>query len=499
MPKNNKNQRSLTRPPVVVILGHVDYGKTTILDFIRKTKVAEKESGGITQHIGAYQIEHQGKKITFIDTPGHEMFSAMRSRGAEIADIAVLVVAAEEGIKPQTKEAIEHTRKAKLPLIVAINKIDKKEAQPEKIKNELSVNKVLVESLGGDIPQVNTSAKTGQGIDELLEIINLVAEMEELKSNEKQSAEGVVIEAHRDDKRGITATLLVKQGTLTNKDVLATSSAWGKIKTMEDFRFKPIQKALPSMPVIVTGFNQAPQMGESFSVFESIEKAQSQVKKKEPIEGKRTVSPDESDKKTLNIILKADVCGCLEALEESLKNIQSDEVALNIIKANIGQVTDSDVKLAETTNSKIIGFRVKIGSSIRRLAQQKKIRIITFDVVYELIQEVRQLLANLLEPEIIINSIGQLKVLALFRTEKDRQIIGGKVIRGKAKQGALIKVIREGKELGQGKVVRLQRDKKETDEVSKDQECGILFKGSTRIEEKDILEFFEEEKRKKEL
>jgi len=499
MPKNNKNQRSLTRPPVVVILGHVDHGKTTILDFIRKTKVAEKESGGITQHIGAYQIEHQGKKITFIDTPGHEMFSAMRSRGAEIADIAVLVVAAEEGIKPQTKEAIEHTRKAKLPLIVAINKIDKKEAQPEKIKNELSVNKVLVESLGGDIPQVNTSAKTGQGIDELLEIINLVAEMEELKSNEKQSAEGVVIEAHRDDKRGITATLLVKQGTLTNKDVLATSSAWGKIKTMEDFRFKPIQLALPSMPVIVTGFNQAPQMGESFSVFESIEKAQSQVKKKEPIEGKRTVSPDESDKKTLNIILKADVCGCLEALEESLKNIQSDEVALNIIKANIGQVTDSDVKLAETTNSKIIGFRVKIGSSIRRLAQQKKIRIITFDVVYELIQEVRQLLANLLEPEIIINSIGQLKVLALFRTEKDRQIIGGKVIRGKAKQGALIKVIREGKELGQGKVVRLQRDKKETDEVSKDQECGILFKGSTRIEEKDILEFFEEEKRKKEL
>ncbi|MBU1176912.1 GTP-binding protein, partial [Patescibacteria group bacterium] len=268
-----------TKPPVVVILGHVDHGKTSILDYIRKSKITEKESGGITQHIGAYQIEHNDKKITFIDTPGHEAFSAMRSRGAKVADIAILVIAAEEGIKPQTKEAIDHIKKTGIPVIVALNKIDKKEAQPEKVKGELVKKEVIVESLGGQVPSINLSAKTGQGIDELLEIILLIAEMEELKTTADAPASGIVIESNHNKQRGATATLLIKEGTLSNKDIIGTDSACGKIKTMEDFQFNPIKKATVSMPVIITGFNKVPQTGEKFSVLDDLEHAQARIEK----------------------------------------------------------------------------------------------------------------------------------------------------------------------------------------------------------------------------
>jgi len=309
MPKKTKEKQNSfqPKPPVVVILGHVDHGKTSILDYIRQTKVAEKEAGGITQHIGAYQIEEQGKKITFIDTPGHEAFSAMRSRGAKVADMAVLVIAAEEGIKPQTKEAIIHIKKIGLPLIVALNKIDKKEAQPEKVKKELSENNIVVESLGGQVPSVNLSAKTGQGIDELLEMIILMAEMEELKTKTDQPASGLVIESYQDSRRGPTATLLVKKGTLKNKDIVGTDSASGRIKTMEDFQFQPIGKATASMPVIVTGFNQVPQIGEKFSVFNSLEEAQVRIAKKTAKrKEEKEVFVFEPKKKILNIILNAE-------------------------------------------------------------------------------------------------------------------------------------------------------------------------------------------------
>jgi translation initiation factor IF-2 len=499
--KTDKKQNNLQpRPPVVVILGHVDHGKTSILDYIRKTKIAEKEAGGITQHIGAYQIEHQGKKITFIDTPGHEAFSAMRSRGAKVADIAVLVVAAEEGVKPQTKEAINHIKKTGIPLIVALNKIDKKEAQPEKVKGELAENGIIVESLGGQVPSVNLSAKTGQGIDELLEIILLVAEMEELKSQPGQPASGVVIESYRDDRRGATATLLVKEGTLRSKDIVGTDSAIGRIKTMEDFQSNPLEKATASTPVIVTGFNQVPQVGEKFSVFNSLEEAQARVNKKAAKrKEEKEVLVFEPDKKILNIILKTDVHGSLEAIKESLKSIPREEVMLRILKAEVGEINESDIKLAESAHAKIIGFRVKTSSRVRELAQQRKVKILLFEVIYELIQGIRELLSQLLEPEIIKNVLGQLKVLALFRTEKDRQIIGGKVIKGQIKRGALIDVIRENKKIGQGKIIQLQRNKKDVEEVAKDQECGILFKGTTTIEKGDILEIYEEERKKREI
>lgn len=495
-----QNKEFKTKPPVVVILGHVDHGKTSILDHIRKSHITEKESGGITQHIGAYQVEYQNKKITFIDTPGHEAFSAMRSRGAKVADIAILVVAAEEGIKPQTKEAITIIKKIGLPVIVALNKIDKKEAQPERVKEGLAKNDLIVESMGGQIPSVNVSAKNGQGIDELLEMLILVAEMNELKSPIDQPASGVIIESRRDNQRGATATLLVKQGTLRDKDIIGTDSTIGRVKTMEDFQSKPIKKATASTPVIITGLNQVPQVGEKFSVFETLEQAQTRVDKKiAKRKGEKEIFVLEPDKKILNIILKADVQGSLEAIKESFKSIPADEVILRILKSEVGDVTESDIKLAESARAKIVGFRVKASSTIQELAQQKKVKIALFEIIYELIQGTRELLSNLLKPEIVKNVLGQLKVLAIFRTDKDRQIIGGKVISGQIKKSVLLDIIRNSEKKGQGKIIQLQRDKKEIDEVNKNQECGIQFKGTALIEKGDILEAYEEERKKREI
>ncbi|MBU2067979.1 translation initiation factor IF-2 [Patescibacteria group bacterium] len=500
--KKEQKKKLQTRPPVVVILGHVDHGKTSILDYIRKSKVAEKESGGITQHIGAYQVEHQDKLITFIDTPGHEAFSAMRSRGAKIADIAILVVAAEEGIKPQTKEAIQHIKKTGIPAIVAINKIDKKEAQPEKVKGELAKQDILVESFNGSVPSINVSAKTGQGIDNLLEMINLVSEMEELKDDPNQPTSGAIVESNCNSQRGNTATLLVREGILTNKDIIGTDSAFGKVKIMEDFQGKPIKEATASTPAVVTGFNQVPQVGEKFYIFDNLNEAQARVNRKsakrQP-EDNKEVLVFEANKKILNIILKCDVYGCLEAIKESLRSIPSEEVAIRILKADAGEINESDIKLAESAKAKIISFRSKTSSAIQRLANQKKVKIITFDIIYELIQAVRELLSKLLEPEITRNVIGQLKVLAVFRTEKDKQIIGGKVTNGQAKQGIQADIIRGTTKIGKGRIAQLQRDKKEIDEVNKGQECGIQFRGDTIIEEGDILEFYQEERKKKEI
>ncbi len=502
MPKKTTKQsdKLQLRPPVVVILGHVDHGKTSILDHIRETKIAEKEAGGITQHIGAYQIEHQDKKITFIDTPGHEAFSAIRSRGAKVADIAVLVVAAEEGVKPQTEEAIEHIKKSGLPTIVALNKIDKKEAQPEKVKGELAKHDLVVESLNGQIPSVNISAKTGQGIDGLLEMIILVAEMEELKTDPDQPAAGVVIEAYQDQRRGATATLLIKEGTLSNKDIVGTDSAYGRIKTMEDFQRQPIEKATASSPIVITGLDQVPQVGEKFFVFDGPEEAQARIAKK-AIKRKeeKEVFVFEPSQKVLNIILKADVQGSLEAIRESFKSIPSEEVTLRILKAEVGEVNESDIKLAESAQAKIVTFRLKISSAGRELAQQKKIKILSFEVIYELIQAVRELLAKLLEPETIKNVIGRIKVLALFRKEKDRQIIGGRVTDGLVKKGGSIEISRQDKKTGRAKLIQLQRDKKDVDQVVKGQDCGLLLETPTAIEKGDILEIYEEEIKKREL
>jgi len=500
--KDNKNNTNniKPKPPVVVILGHVDHGKSSLLQKIREDfKILEKESGGITQHIGAYQITYQGKIITFIDTPGHEAFSAMRSRGAKVADIAILVVAAEEGVKPQTKEAITHIKKTGIPVIVVINKIDKPQAQPERVKQELKENGIVVESLNGDVPCVLTSAKTGQGIDELLEIINLVAEMQELKYNPSRPASGVIIESYSDSKRGPTATLLIREGTLKNTDIIGTGSTYGKIKSMEDFQFRPIKNAPAGTPVIITGLENVPGVGEKFSVFPSIKEAKEQSERKSAKrKEKREVINELGEKKVLNIILKTDVKGSIEAIYQSLKTIPQEEVIIRILKAEPGDISENDIKLAESSNGKIIGFRVKAPSKIKDIAKRKDIKIYIFEVIYELVQKIRELASSLLEPEIVKKTIGKVKILAIFSKTKRGQIIGGRVIDGQAKKG-LANIIREEKVIGEGKIDELQHNKKDVSFVEKGMECGILFNTNIAVQKGDILEIYEEERIKRNL
>lgn len=481
----------------MVVLGHVDSGKTSILDTIRKTQVAEKESGGITQHVGAYEIEKDDKKITFIDTPGHEAFFAMRSRGAKVADLAILVIDASQGVQAQTKEAIEHIKKAGISQVVAINKIDLPQADPERAKRDLTREGLLVEEMGGKIPSIEVSAKTGQGISDLLELILLVAEMENLKTDLQKSAEGVVIESYLDSQRGPTTTLILNQGKLRIGQIVGTPSAFGKIKTLEDFRSAPILEVLPSQPAIVLGFEEVPRVGEKFKVFSNIEEARANLKI-----GEKKVSEVisiEEGQKILNLILKADVLGSLEAIEEVLKNLPQEKVILRILKAEVGEITESDIKLALQAKAKILGFRTKINPIAKNLAEREKIKIRQFEVIYDLVEWVRISLEKLVEPESVRTDLGKIKILALFLTEKNRQVVGGKVIEGEVKKGAQIEVMRGEEIIGKGKLVNLQRDKKDIEQVSKGQECGLLFEGETKIEEGDILLIYIQEKRKGEL
>jgi len=473
----------------VVVLGHIDHGKTSLLDQIRKTHLAGKEAGGITQHIGAYQIVEDDKKITFIDTPGHEAFSAMRSRGAKVADLAILVVDSSEGVKAQTKEAISHIKKSGIPIIVTLNKIDKPEANPEKVKRELVQEDVVVESLGGKTPSIEISALTGQGISELLELILLVAEMENLKGELAKEAEGVVIESYLDRQRGPTATLLITEGVLKESDVLGTSSTFGKIKKLENFQGHSIEKAQPSDPAIVIGFENVPKVGENFKVFPDLEMAKSHLK----ITEKKNLEVLEisSDQKVLSLILKVDVLGSIEALEEVLNNLPQERAMLRILKSEAGEVNESDVKLAKGGKALILGFRVKINPTAKILAEREKIKIMTFDVIYDLVEGVRKFMERGLQPEIIRTDLGKVKTLTIFLTEKSRQIIGGKVIEGEAKKGALIEIFRGQNPVGKGKLVNLQKNKKDIDRIPKGEECGILYEGDTKVEEGDILMIYE--------
>lgn len=483
--EEGKNQNLITRPPVVVVLGHIDHGKSSLIEKIKEIKILEREAGGITQHIGAYEIEHQGKKITFIDTPGHEAFSQMRSRGAKVADIAILVVAADEGVKPQTKEAISHIKKSQIPIIVAINKIDKPGADPEKVKRELQKEEILVEDFGGKIPSVNLSAKTGQGISDLLELILLIAEMENFKSDISKPASGVIIESYLDSQRGPTATLILNQGKLEPGQIIGTSSAFGKIKTLEDFQGLSLSETFPSQPVVVLGFENVPRVGEKFEVFSEIEEAKTNLKiaeKKAP-----KVISIEPDQKVLNLILKADVLGSLEAIEEVLKNLPQDKIILRILKGEVGEITESDVKIAVQAKAKILGFRVKINHIAQQLAEREKIKIMQFEVIYDLAERVRKYTEKMLEPEIVRTDLGKIKTLVVFLTEKNRQIVGGKIIEGEVKKGVSIEVQREGEIIGRGKLINLQRNKKDIDLARKGEEVGILYEGEARIEVGDAL------------
>jgi translation initiation factor IF-2 len=496
--KVEKNKGKLeVRPPIVVMLGHVDHGKSSLLEAIKDFKITAKESGGITQHIAAYQIEEKGKKITFIDTPGHQAFSQMRSRGARVADIAILVVDTVEGVKSQTKEVISHIKESVIPTIVALNKIDKAEADPEKVKRQLEKEGLLVESVGGEIPSVEISAITKKGIVELLDLILILAEMGELKADFECSAEGVVIESCLDNLRGPTATLLLRNGSLKKGDVIGTESTFTKVKKIENFKRQEIKRAYPSDPVIIFGFNQAPKVGEKFKVFSDQEHALANIGCGPDLVCNASKNNQEGNGKAVCLILKADVLGSLEALEGILDSLPREKVFLRIIKSEMGNVGESDIKLAVGSRAPIFAFRVKTDNIAKKIAEREKIKIKNFDVIYDLVESVKKLMEDKIELEEVRTDLGKVKVLAKFMMGKNRQIIGGKVIEGTVKRGVLIDVCRmienQEEKIGTGKMINLQKNKKDVEEVKKKDECGILFEG-VKVEEGDILSFYSKEK-----
>lgn len=519
-----KESKKNIRPPIVVVMGHVDHGKTKILDYIRKAKVAEGESGGITQHIGAYEASHKGNRITFIDTPGHEAFSAMRSRGANIADIAVLVVAAEEGVKPQTKEAIKIIKDAGIPFVVALNKMDKEGANAEKVKQELAENDIQVESWSGKIPSVNISAKTGEGMDELLDTILLLAELEDLQWDPARLSHGVVIESHRDNQVGNTATLLLRDGMLTKKHILVFGGGTERIKMMKDFSGHSIEEARASMPAVLSGLHTLPAVGEPFAAFAAQKEAEIFMKEQEGIktadEEMLNAVPDvkeqavqekkegeaaevvEKPKRALvfPLILKSDVAGSKEALDAMLGAMRYPEIELKLIKSDVGDVNESDIKFAIAARAPlIIGFRVGVLSEAKQLAENYRIRIATHDIIYELADEIKKAMEDALPGEIKENEAGRLTVLALFTKNGSRQVVGGRVETGTMRKGLKCKIMRGDERLGLCKLTGLQREKNAVEEVPKSAECGCAIDANTAIEKGDTIVLFDEEKIRRKL
>ncbi len=491
------------RPPIVVVMGHVDHGKTTLLDKIRQSKVADFEIGKITQHIGAYQVKINNKKninniITFLDTPGHEAFSAMRAHGANITDIAILVVAADDGVKPQTKEAISHAKAAGIPILVAINKVDKPEADIEKVKRELGELGLVSEEWGGDTVMLPISAKSGKGVEKILEILLVIAELEDLKAQKNIGASGVVIESHMERGMGPVATVLIQNGVLKTKDVILLNNTYGKIKKIENDKGVSVNKAFPSDPVRVIGLKNVANFGDIFEVAKDEKEARFKLLSK-PTKTKKThLSLGEISQKIklgqikeLNILLKTDTQGSLTAIQDALSNLSNDEVVVRVVHSGIGDVTENDVNLAISAKALIIGFSVLINSAAKNLAYIHGIKINTYNIIYELIDDISSGLSGLLEPEIVEKSLGKLKVLKIFKSNKDYKIIGGKVISGKILKSSDIKIVRDKENIGIGVIDSLEKEKKSTSEVTEGFECGLGLNTKTAIEIGDIIESFE--------
>ncbi|MCX6762666.1 MAG: translation initiation factor IF-2 [Candidatus Moranbacteria bacterium] len=501
---SGKNLRH--RAPVVTILGHVDHGKTTLLDAIRKTSVVEKEAGGITQHISAYQVKKKGELVTFVDTPGHEAFSAMRERGVSMADIAILVVAADDGVRPQTEEVINYLKEKKIPMVVAINKIDKPNANIQRVKQELADRGIVIEDWGGDVVAAEVSAKQNLGIDELLDMVLLVAEVEDLKADDRRLPLGVVIESHLDPKKGNMATVLVRTGTLKEGQDILAGSVVGRVRRLEDFKGRQIKEAGPSMPVTVIGLHQSPNVNDVLQGVADLKLAKMSQKEMQSSEfggvkrfdaqqlGK---SIEDQNVKKLNIVLKTDVQGSLEAIGQILGAIKSDEVAINYIHQGVGDITESDVKLGQTSGAVVFGFNIQPTTVAKRLAEMSKVEIKSYKVIYELVEDIKKRLEGMLGEEIVRTDLGKLKVLAVFMTGKKDMIVGGNVVSGKMKNGEFVEVLRDEKVLGRGKLVNLQQNKINVDEVTQGHECGITFDGEMKIKEGDTLACFHEEVVKK--
>lgn len=492
------------RPPVVTIMGHVDHGKTTLIDAIRNSNLVAGEVGGISQEIGAYQKEINGQKITFIDTPGHEAFTAMRSRGASVTDIVVLVVAADDGVMPQTIEAIDHAKAAGVPIIVAINKIDKPGSDPSRVKNELMAHEIVVEEFGGDVISVEISAKQKRNIDGLLEAIITVSEMAELKANPDRYAMGTVLEARLDKNEGPKATLLVQNGSLKEGDFLVVGTSYGKVRRMTNEFKKVLSVSLPSTPVSVIGLSEVPLAGDRFMAFPSESEAKEIALKrkliKEAKEKNKTsaaslddlfAKANEGNIQNINIIIKADSTGSAEAVKGSLEKLNSDKIKINIVRATSGAITESDVLLASASNAIIYGFNVRPDSKTRAKAEEEKVEIRLHRIIYALIEEIQAAMKGMLAPTLVEKVTGQAEVRRLFKVSKLGTIAGCMVVDGYIKNASLIRVLREGVITFEGKIASLQREKDSVKEVKSGYECGILLENFNDLKENDIIEGYE--------
>lgn len=493
------------RPPVITIMGHVDHGKTSLLDAIRRTNVVAGEAGAITQHIGAYQIEMKGRKITFLDTPGHEAFTAMRARGARATDIAVLVVAADDGVMPQTIEALDHARAAGVSIVIALNKIDKANANPDRIKQQLSDLGVVIEEWGGDVVCVPVSAKKKQGIDDLLENLILVADIMELKAEVDCPAEGIVIEAKLDKTRGPIATLLVQKGVLKPGDNIVIGTVGGKIKAMFNDEGKNIRKAEPATPVEILGMNAVPDAGQVFQVVADEKESKALIERNRMAGLSTTTARGVSltsvaaqastgEVKELNIILKTDVHGSIEPIRDSLERLSDDKMRVKVIHAGTGAIIESDIQLAMASRAVVIGFNSKPEPGAVRLAEQEKISIRQYNIIYKLIEDVEKALKGLLEPEYVDVTAGQAEVRAVFEAGKKGRIAGSQIKEGKATRDALVKIVRGGKVIAESRVAGLRRFKDDVKEVTTGMECGVKLDSFNDFQVGDILQFIRQEK-----
>ncbi len=500
------------RPPVVAVMGHVDHGKTKLLDAIRQSDVASGEAGGITQHIGAYQVKRKDRWITFLDTPGHEAFSALRAHGAKMTDVAVIVIAADDGVKPQTKEAIDHAKMAGVKIVIAINKIDKEGADANRVKTQLAELGLNPEEWGGDTVVAEVSAKAGTGIDELLDLVLLVADIEELKTRKEGPSEGMVVESHLESGRGPVATLLVNNGTLKVSDYIVAGNTYAKVRSLENDRGKKIKEATGGMPAVVSGFKEAPAFGQIFYGVEAEQQAREKstagkrsAQAKSMVRVKKIEAQDIANAitagkvKELNVVIKADVQGSLEALLDSLKDLRNEEVGVKVIQGGLGDISENDVNAAKTAGALLIGFNVGVNSRVKQLAGREQVQIQLYKVIYELLDNLRDVLSEMLDPEVIEHAVGTLEILGVFKVKKGSVICGGEVKDGKVEPKLQLKISHSGKEVGRGTVISLQREKQAAKEVNAGEQCGMEIATSATIEVGDKLEFFTTETKARRL
>ncbi len=487
------------RPPVVTILGHVDHGKTSLLDAIRQTNVAAGEAGGITQHIGAYQVEMKGRLITFLDTPGHAAFTQMRARGAQGADIVILVVAADDGVMPQTKEAIAHAKAARVPIVVALNKVDKENANPELVKKQLAEQELVPDEWGGNTMVIPVSAKLKQGVDDLLEAILLVADNMQINANPAGKVIGTVIEAQLDKSKGVIATLLVQNGTLSVGDVVVAGTAYGKLRALSDYRGKPVKKAGPSTPVQVMGLNEVPSAGDLFQVVPSEKEARVIVTErlnaaKEQAQAKKKISLEDlfanvqsGEAKELNLIVKADVQGSLDPIVSELNKLGGGEIGIKIIYSETGNITDNDIMLASASNAIVIGFNVQADVSARRLAEKEGVDIRLYDIIYRMTEDIEKALKGMLEPVVKEKIIGRAQVLAVFNASKFGKVAGCRVTEGELRRNAKVRLYRGSDLVYEGDMTSLRHEKEDVREIRQGFECGVGFKNFKDIQIGDQL------------